>query len=393
MTASSTKRHELRLEYEFLRPSDGVVLRVYSVDGSYQGWKIGEDNGPLRDVIKVVRYRDGGTTVVESETVSVYSPSPFARGVEPYCVIGRWRWDQWRTDAPVDRRIPLTTARHSTARRPRILASERISARQAEAVASDILRLIDPSTSDKAYTTAIRVVAEQVRGWREVGLFVDGAEDPPVDEPSVVVPTELCSICSGTGTFARFGGASAAPEACQVCGGTGRVEMTKVQRSPSVQRPDTRAKDDEELVTACANIGFDLSCGACASVFYTGFGGHAHDESCRSRSLRDAVVTDAYGTYGIDEQRLEADVRNQILMIRSLAESLGVEPDICVAWSDEDGSPKTWWVGLRQDYLARLDPSLPYGATGETLRRALVALIAQMRHCSTLAATKGRETR
>lgn len=29
---------------------------------------------------------------------------------------------------------------------------------------------------------------------------------------------------------------------------------------------------DEELVVACANVGVDLTCGACAGVFYTGAG-------------------------------------------------------------------------------------------------------------------------
>lgn len=208
---------ELRLEYEFLRPNDGVVLRVYSIDGSYQGWKIGEDNGPLRDVTRVVRLRDGGTTVVESETVSVYSPSPLARGTEPYCVVGRWAWDQWDTDAPVYRRIPLATPRRSTMRRPRILASECISARQAAAVASDLLRLIGLHTPDDN-AAVIRSVAKQVHGWREVGLFVDGEEDPPIDEPSVVAPTEPCSVCSGTGTIEGLS------KPCSICRGTGRVE-------------------------------------------------------------------------------------------------------------------------------------------------------------------------
>lgn len=40
----------------------------------------------------------------------------------------------------------------------------------------------------------------------------------------------------------------------------------------------------EELVVACKNIGFDLSCGACAGVFYTGSGMGAHtcDENQRT---------------------------------------------------------------------------------------------------------------
>ncbi len=38
---------------------------------------------------------------------------------------------------------------------------------------------------------------------------------------------------------------------------------------------------DEDAVTACANIGYDLTCGACAERFYTGgWWGSEHDEGC-----------------------------------------------------------------------------------------------------------------
>lgn len=37
----------------------------------------------------------------------------------------------------------------------------------------------------------------------------------------------------------------------------------------------------DEMVAACRNIGFDLTCGACAGVFYTGYSmGEAHDLHC-----------------------------------------------------------------------------------------------------------------
>ena len=38
------------------------------------------------------------------------------------------------------------------------------------------------------------------------------------------------------------------------------------------------------LVVACRNIGFDLTCGACAALFYTGFGGEEHEPTCNTRS-------------------------------------------------------------------------------------------------------------
>ena len=38
---------------------------------------------------------------------------------------------------------------------------------------------------------------------------------------------------------------------------------------------------DEEAVIACKNIGYDLTCGACAERFFTGgWWGSEHDESC-----------------------------------------------------------------------------------------------------------------
>lgn len=41
--------------------------------------------------------------------------------------------------------------------------------------------------------------------------------------------------------------------------------------------------NEEELRSACRNIGFDLECGACAQLFYTGHGGAKHDEDCMTR--------------------------------------------------------------------------------------------------------------
>lgn len=39
----------------------------------------------------------------------------------------------------------------------------------------------------------------------------------------------------------------------------------------------------KELTQACSNIGFDLTCGACACVFFTGHGGvYPHDDACKT---------------------------------------------------------------------------------------------------------------
>jgi hypothetical protein len=39
----------------------------------------------------------------------------------------------------------------------------------------------------------------------------------------------------------------------------------------------------EKMVDACRNIGHDLLCGACASVFFTGASTATHDPTCRTR--------------------------------------------------------------------------------------------------------------
>jgi hypothetical protein len=39
----------------------------------------------------------------------------------------------------------------------------------------------------------------------------------------------------------------------------------------------------QELAIACRNIGLDLTCGACACLFYTGHGGvYEHDATCKT---------------------------------------------------------------------------------------------------------------
>ena len=38
-----------------------------------------------------------------------------------------------------------------------------------------------------------------------------------------------------------------------------------------------------EMVCALKNIGFDLTCGQCASIFYTGSGTYQHDATCQTK--------------------------------------------------------------------------------------------------------------
>lgn len=39
---------------------------------------------------------------------------------------------------------------------------------------------------------------------------------------------------------------------------------------------------DEQLVQACANLGHDLTCGNCACLFFTGYGGYDCDPTCKT---------------------------------------------------------------------------------------------------------------
>jgi len=38
----------------------------------------------------------------------------------------------------------------------------------------------------------------------------------------------------------------------------------------------------DEIIAACENIGYDLSCGACAELFFTGACFHDHEDNCKT---------------------------------------------------------------------------------------------------------------
>ena len=46
-----------------------------------------------------------------------------------------------------------------------------------------------------------------------------------------------------------------------------------------------------QIVAACKNIGYDLTCGQCAAVFYTGFGNYPHAENCATVELQNDTIT------------------------------------------------------------------------------------------------------
>lgn len=71
---------------------------------------------------------------------------------------------------------------------------------------------------------------------------------------------------------------------CKTCEDS-LVELLRCVREEERQRreraTDPAALSYEDMVKACRNIGFDLDCGACASLFYTGYGGYDHEVGCK----------------------------------------------------------------------------------------------------------------
>lgn len=54
----------------------------------------------------------------------------------------------------------------------------------------------------------------------------------------------------------------------------------------------------DELIAACKNIGFDLSCGACACVFFTGHGGvYEHEAGCFTAKATKPATVDVGGCH------------------------------------------------------------------------------------------------
>lgn len=74
-----------------------------------------------------------------------------------------------------------------------------------------------------------------------------------------------------------------------------RIVVDVVARRPE---PGTKANGGDltadELLMACRNIGHDITCGACASLFYTGYGAYSHDKDCLTSAApilpRDLIV-------------------------------------------------------------------------------------------------------
>lgn len=74
--------------------------------------------------------------------------------------------------------------------------------------------------------------------------------------------------------------------ACDHCCGHGNEDGWCKPLEDFVGVDLSRVKRDQ-LRTALANIGFDITCGACAQFFYTGAPRQSHDESCQTRYVHD----------------------------------------------------------------------------------------------------------
>ena len=79
-TRDAASLEKMRLEYDF-RALDGRTIRVFSVPGTYDGWRM-LVNGIMGYACHITRFRDGGTTRVASELGELYVP---ARGRRDRC--------------------------------------------------------------------------------------------------------------------------------------------------------------------------------------------------------------------------------------------------------------------------------------------------------------------
>jgi predicted HAD superfamily Cof-like phosphohydrolase len=100
-----------------------------------------------------------------------------------------------------------------------------------------------------------------------------------------------CPACGGTPTTLLSGWACGN---CKAFNGDAKEWLTECRGcgQPGPSKPETYTFTTrhnapgglfyEELVQACRNIGYDLTCGQCASVFYTGTGSYSHSTDCVS---------------------------------------------------------------------------------------------------------------
>jgi hypothetical protein len=83
----------------------------------------------------------------------------------------------------------------------------------------------------------------------------------------------------------------------------------------------------DQLRVACLNVGVDLNCGACAALFYTGFGGYEHDASCPRREAPSLSPPASRLSPSISHPPLETDSSDMDL-VRELVDAASEADDV-----------------------------------------------------------------
>lgn len=117
-------------------------------------------------------------------------------------------------------------------------------------------------------------------GSRKILLLTCGLCKLPLDRPG----PHNCPSCGGTMT-ALIDGWNCGN--CKVFNGAAKEWLSECRScgQPGPSKPITKVPAPmtyEDVVQGCKNIGYDLNCGQCASVFFTGSGNYPHSTDCKT---------------------------------------------------------------------------------------------------------------
>jgi hypothetical protein len=68
----------------------------------------------------------------------------------------------------------------------------------------------------------------------------------------------------------------------------GRCFFGHVRPAPLATLPPTPSLLSQ-MNDVARNVGVDLNCGSCASLFFTGYGGYDHDASCSKKPVKEGA--------------------------------------------------------------------------------------------------------
>jgi hypothetical protein len=122
---------------------------------------------------------------------------------------------------------------------------------------------------------------------------------------------------------------------------------------------------DEQLVVACRNIGFDLTCGACAGQFYTGaqLGAHTCPSGGRTETQR---ADGAEAALSLQTERV-IRAETELAAARAVvAQARNISPRICGAAGVLDEKVKAYdsALGVKRKSEEPPHPGDPYFRTG-----------------------------